>query len=72
MVPITAGEIWYLRLIIINVPVISFEAALHGLHTFQLAAISLGLVEDKKECLLCFREACIYSTPLNYDLYSFY
>ena len=58
MVPITA-----VRLILINVPVISFEAALHGLHTFQLAAISLGLVEDKKECLLCFREACLYSTP---------
>ena len=58
MVPITA-----VRLILINVPVIPFEAALHGLHTFQWAAISLGLVEDKKECLLCFREACLCSTP---------
>ena len=67
MVPITA-----VRLILINVPVIPFEAALHGLHTFQWAAISLGLVEDKKNVYCVFEKHVFTAPPLNYDLYSFY
>ena len=63
MVPIMAGEIWYLRLILLNVPVDSFQEALHDERSFQLAAIALGIVKDKTECLLCFQEACQYSTP---------
>ena len=63
MLPITAGEIWYLRLILLNRPITSYEDALDGCRTFQLAATSVGCVNDKEEAVVCFTEAITYSTP---------
>jgi PIF1-like helicase len=63
MPPIQAGEIWYLRLILLNKPVISYDEAINSCDTFQLAAISEGYVNDKQEALLCFQMATAYSTP---------
>jgi hypothetical protein len=63
MPPIQAGEIWYLRLILLNKPIKSYNEALNDCETFQLAAISEGYVNDKQEVLICFQMATTYSTP---------
>jgi protein-disulfide isomerase-like protein with CxxC motif len=67
---VTAGDIWYLRLILIHRPIISFDDAKTGkaptftkYRTFQEAAISHELVTDKNEAETCFREAMPHSTP---------
>ena len=63
MPPIQAGEIWYLRLILLNKSVKSYDEAINNNETFQLAAINEGFVVDKQEALICFRMATEYSTP---------
>jgi hypothetical protein len=61
MLYVTAGEAWYLRLIVKNMPIYSYEDALtvngRTYATFQHAAIAHGFVQDVDETLLCFLEA---------------
>ena len=56
-----AGEIWYLRLILLKRPCSSFEDALtfNGVQypLFQLSAQKHGYLEDENEADSCFREA---------------
>ena len=67
MVPLTVGEKWYLRLILYNVPVVSFKDArtFDGItyETFQEAALARKLVEDVEESRLAFQWATLDSTP---------
>jgi hypothetical protein len=67
---VTAGEIWYLRLILLNRPIISFEDAYTGpapdfirYYSFQEAAIKHEFVKDRHEAETCFQEALPISTP---------
>jgi hypothetical protein len=64
---ITAGELWYLRLILLNVPCGSFLDAktVNGVvyDTFQAAAIARGLYSDNTEAIMCYTEALTHSTP---------
>ena len=63
----SAGEIWYLRLILLNRPCSSYKDAktFEGIvyQTFQLSAIAHKYVESEKETSLCFQEASLFSTP---------
>jgi GTPase SAR1 family protein len=63
----SAGEIWYLRIILLNRPCASYVDALtfhgHVCKTFQHSAIAHGYVSDNSETLLCFQEATLMSTP---------
>jgi hypothetical protein len=68
---VTAGEIWYLRLILLKRPIISYEDAYTGpapdyfrYYSFQEAAIKHGLVKDRHEAETCFEEALPHSTPV--------
>ena len=67
MVYVTAGEIWYLRLLLLNVAAISFDdlQTVNGIKygTFQAAAIARGFVRDRNEAKICYREAWPTSTP---------
>lgn len=67
MVPLTLGEIWYLRLILYSQPVISFKDArtVDGItfKTFQEAALARRLVEDENEANITFQWATMNSTP---------
>jgi hypothetical protein len=69
---ITAGEIWYFRLILLNFPCLSFEDAMcfEGITyiTMQESAIARGLFADESEAKVCFQEALVMSTP--YELRS--
>ncbi len=62
-----AGERWYLRLILKNRAVASFEdckvvrGVQHG--TYQEAAISSGYVKDGEEALNAYKEAMILDAP---------
>jgi hypothetical protein len=62
----SAGEIWYLRVILLNKPCVSylhaktFQGTVY--ETFQLSAIAHGFVESFAETLLCFRDAILFST----------
>ena len=67
MISIIAGEKWYIRQLLLHYPAISFED-LRTVNkvtysTFQQAAIARGIVRDKNECMTCFREALIDTTP---------
>lgn len=67
MVPLTIGEKWYLRLLLLHLPAISFkdiktyENKLY--ETYQSAALAAKLVEDENEALTAFEWALNYSTP---------
>ena len=67
MVYVTAGEIWYLRLLLLNEPAFSFEdlKTVHGIQydTFQAAAIAHGYVHDRNEAKICYIQAWPTSTP---------
>jgi hypothetical protein len=67
MVPLTKGEIWYIRLILYSQPVVSYKDAktVDGItfQTFQEAALARKLVEDEKEVNLAFQWATLSSTP---------
>jgi hypothetical protein len=62
-----AGEIFYLRLILLRRPVWNFDDAFicDGTQypTFQLSALAHGYVDDEKEAEKCFLEATAWSTP---------
>jgi hypothetical protein len=64
---ITAGELWYFRLILLRVACSSFLDAktVNGAvyDTFQAAAIARGLYSDHTEATMCYAEALTHSTP---------
>jgi ATP-dependent DNA helicase PIF1 len=70
MIYVTAGEIWYLRLLLLNIATYSFShlKIVDGIHytTFQSAAVARGLAtEDQElEVVTCFTEAAQFSTSL--------
>jgi len=61
------GEKWYLRIILLNRPIRSFEDAklVNGVRypTFQEAALSSNFIKDGDECLCAFREAQLINIP---------
>jgi len=68
MVYITAGEIWYLRLILLKSSPISYVDALthNGIRylTYQNAAIAKGFVTENAEVAECFEQIYRHSTGL--------
>lgn len=67
MVYPNAGEIFYLRLILLNKPCTSFQDAKtfdgNEYPSFQLSALAHGYVDSEYEASRCFTEAGIFSTP---------
>jgi len=67
MLPITSGEIWYLRLILYRVPIDGFIDAKCfenvSYNSYQLAAIARGLVKDHNEAITAFEMVMYTSTP---------
>lgn len=67
MVPLTIGEKWYLRLLLLHYPAFSFkdikthQNITYG--TYQSAALAAKLVEDENEAFTAFQWALQYSTP---------
>lgn len=63
----SAGEVWYLRVLLLNRPCKSFEDALtHNdeiCTTFQRSALLHGYVDDQKESSMCFAEAMLFKCP---------
>jgi hypothetical protein len=63
----SAGEFFYLRLILLHRPCLSFVDALtvEGIlyDTFQASALKQKLVTDEKEASACFNDAANWSTP---------
>jgi hypothetical protein len=63
----TAGEVWYLRVLLLNRPCKSFADALtyndEICETFQRSALLHGYVDDQKESSLCFAEAMLFKCP---------
>jgi hypothetical protein len=63
----TAGEIWYLRTILLNRPCNNYLDArtFNGITypSFQIAAVAQGYVQSALETSLCFQEAALFSTP---------
>ena len=64
---ITAGEVWYLRLILLNRVVINHEDArtVRGrtYETFQEAAKAAGYATDENEAWLCFTDSLVDASP---------
>lgn len=64
---ITAGEVWYLRLILLNRAVTSYEDAKtvrgQAYSTYQEAAKAAGYATDENEAYLCFMSSVAESTP---------
>ena len=67
MIYITAGEIWYLRLLLLHCECFSFIElrTIQGViyTTFQESAVALGLVNSQNEVLISFRDVMHISTP---------
>ena len=63
----SAGEIFYLRILLFNMPAMSFEdyKIFEGTNfqTFQLAAVARNYVDDDKEAFLAFQNVILMSTP---------
>ena len=63
----SAGEIFYLRILLFNMPAISFQdyRTVNGIEfkTFQLAAVARNLVDDDREAYLAFQNVILMSTP---------
>ena len=67
MVYIYMGEIYYLRLLLLNMPAMSYNELLtvNGVTFtyFQQSAVARGLISNEQLGLQCFKEATIFSTP---------
>jgi hypothetical protein len=63
----TAGEVWYLRVLLLNRPCTSFADALtyntEVCTTFQRSALLHGYVDDQEESSQCFAEAMLFKCP---------
>jgi energy-coupling factor transporter ATP-binding protein EcfA2 len=66
MLYISAGEIWYLRLLLMHFPTRWYDSLkivdMNEYSTFQAAAVAHGLVEHENEAFLCFRDAAEFDT----------
>jgi len=67
MMNILSGEKWYLRQLLLHSSPVSFED-LRTINkvtypTFQQAAMAKGIIRNNNECMTCFREALIDTTP---------
>jgi PIF1-like helicase len=75
MVYITAGSIWYLRLLLVHSSPRSFEDArtVDGTKypTFQEAALRRGLISDQNECIVCYQQS-VDMRPLSSELISLF
>jgi len=67
MVYIYMGEIYYLRLLLLNMAAMSYNELLtvNGVTFtyFQQSAVARGLISNEQLGLQCFKEATIFSTP---------
>ena len=67
MLCILSGEIYYLRILMVNCPVLSWKDAktFEGTeyNTFQEAAVARGLIDDKSDAVNAFEEMINFSTP---------
>jgi hypothetical protein len=63
----SAGEIFYLRILLFNLPAMSFQdyRTVNNIEfkTFQLAAVARNLVDDDREAYLAFQNVILMSTP---------
>jgi energy-coupling factor transporter ATP-binding protein EcfA2 len=63
----SAGEIWYLRVLLLNKAFVSYEDArtCNGITypTFQLSALAYEFINSHNETQLCFQEALLLSSP---------
>jgi len=67
MIRILAGELWYLRQIMLKYPITSWkDAETHNeilYNSFQEAAVARGLVVDKRGGEIVFEEMVLFLTP---------
>jgi hypothetical protein len=70
MVYASAGEIYYLRLLLLHLPARSFKELINmttttrnAVRTYQEACFHHGFLSDYKEANRCFEEAMVFSTP---------
>ena len=67
MVYVSAGEIWFLRLLLLNCPAFSYEGLRYvddiEHQSFQAAAVARGLVKDLQQAYMCYDEARAFRTP---------
>jgi hypothetical protein len=67
MVYPNAGEIFYLRLILLHKPCRNFDDACklgtEEFSTFQMSALANGYVDNEYEANKCFTEAAVFSSP---------
>ena len=67
MVPLTAGEIWFFRLLLLHTSPNSFEDAkringtMYG--SYQAAAVAAGIVTDANVASECFQQSIGFATP---------
>lgn len=63
----SAGEIWYIRELLLNFPAYSLQALLcvDGTEytSFEAAAIARGIIKDYQEAKICFSENITLCTP---------
>ena len=70
MVYASAGEIYYLRLLLLHLPARSFKDLINltttrrnVIRTYQEACLHHGFLTDFNEAMRCFEEAMVFSTP---------
>ena len=67
MLYITAGEIWFLRILLLHCAAYRYETLRYvdGIEhrTFQEAAVARKLVKNLQEAIECYKEARQFSTP---------
>lgn len=61
--PATAGEIHFLRLLLLHAPARSYDDLLRGFKTFRESAIDAGLVPTDKESIYVLRDAIAHGYP---------
>jgi hypothetical protein len=63
----SAGEVWYLRQLLLHKPFTSYGDARQyqgvAFRSYQESALAHGIVTEEREALLCFRESMLTSTP---------
>ena len=69
MIYASAGEVYYLRLLLLHLPARGFKDLINSsatrdiIRTYQEACLHHGFLTDHKEAVRCFEEAMIFSTP---------
>ena len=77
MLYMNAGDIWYLRQLLIHRSdfysyddLKTWNGTLYA--TFQEAAKASGIIENEAECVMCFTETYCSQHHQNYDIYLYY